>query len=223
MAKDSAQVLSEQVYAALRERILRMVYPPGFHLVEAELIADLGVSRSTVREALRRLLNDELVELVPHRGIRVRRLSPRDIEELYLVREPLESLAARLAAQQPDDATAELWAIHDEATAANQARDRLRYMRLNTRLHQALAEVTGNRTLIGVLKRLNTQMIGYQFLSAMDAVNMATSQRQHTEILAAIAARDGERAEAAMRRHVQSSREAILAAIAAESALDATG
>ena len=127
----------------------------------------------------RRLLADDLVELLPHRGVRVRRLSPADLAELYVVREPLECLAARLAAHAPSGALKPLREIHREAAKAAAASDRLAYMRLNARFHHALAEATGNRTLVRLLERLNTQLIGYQFLPALGTSELATSQRDH--------------------------------------------
>jgi DNA-binding GntR family transcriptional regulator len=77
-----------------------------------------------------------------------------------------------------------------------------------------LAEMAGNRALCAVLTRLNTPMIGHQFVSALGTIDIATSQRHHARILAAIAARNVERAEVAMRRHIQWSRQAALRAIA---------
>src|SRR5262245_36913428 len=98
----SPRVLAvHRVYQALRDRIVGGEILPGMHLVEGDVTADFGVSRGTVREALRRLSADDLVELIPHRGARVRRLSRRDVEELYVVREAIECVAARLAAEGP--------------------------------------------------------------------------------------------------------------------------
>jgi DNA-binding GntR family transcriptional regulator len=88
-------------------------------------------------------------------------------------------------------------------------------MRLNARFHRALAKATGNRTLVRLLERLNTQLIGYQFLSALGTSELATSQRDHEALLAALVAGDASRAGLIMRRHLRASRRAILGPIAA--------
>jgi len=207
--------VSDHVVATVRERILGGELLPGAHLIEQELAAEFGVGRPTVREALRRLLADELVELLPHRGVRVRRLSPRDLAELYVVREPVECLAARLAAGAPTATIASLRRLHREAARAIARGDRLGYLRLNARFHHGIAEATGNRTLITLLERLNTQLIGYQFVAAVGPAELETSQRDHGELVAALAAGDPARAEALMRRHLRASRRAILAPVAA--------
>ncbi len=207
--------VSDRLVSTIRERILRGEILPGVHLVEQEVAAYFGVGRPTVREALRRLLADDLVELLPHRGVRVRRLSPADLAELYVVRGPVECLAARLAARAPCGALKSLREIHREAAKAAAASDRLGYMRLNARFHRALAKATGNRTLVRLLERLNTQLIGYQFLSALGTSELATSQRDHETLLAALVAGDPGRAELIMRRHLRASRRAILGPIAA--------
>ena len=202
--------VSDQLVSTIRERILRGEILPGVHLVEQELAVEFAVGRPTVREALRRLLADDMVELLPHRGVRVRRLSPADLAELYVVREPVECLAARLAAGAPPGALKPLRVIHREAAKAASANDRLGYMRLNARFHHTLAEATGNRTLVRLLERLNTQLIGYQFLAAIGAAELATSQRDHEDLLAALGAADPGRAETVMRRHLRASRRTIL-------------
>ena len=167
--------LAETVYEALKASILKGEFLPGSHLVEAELTEKYGVSRGTIREVLQRLLADELVERLAHRGVRVRRLAVDDVIELYTVREPVEGLAARLAASAPGAAREKLRAIHEEAVGAVAAGERFRFARLNSAFHKSIAEASGNRLLVAVLGRLNTQLIGYQFLSVENAI-AATDQ-----------------------------------------------
>ena len=205
--------LSDQLVSAIRERILGGEILPGVHLVEQELAAGFGVGRPTVREALRRLLADDVVELLPHKGVRVRRLSPADLAELYVVREPVECLAARLAAAAPPRALQPLRDIHREAAKAAAASDRLGYMRLNARFHLGLAEATGNRMLVRLLQRLNTQLIGYQFLGAIGTSELASSQRDHEDLLAALGTADPVRAESIMRRHLRAILGPVVAAV----------
>src|SRR3990170_3732382 len=187
--------LAETVYEALKGSILKGEFLPGAHLVEAELTQKYGVSRGTIREVLRRLLADELVEHLAHRGVRVRRLAVDDVIELYTVREPVEGLAARLAASAPAAARETLRTIHAEAVGAVAAGDRFRFARLNSAFHRSIAEASGNRLLGGVLGRLNTQLIGFQFLSVENAIDIGSAHRDHGEVLAAIVAGDPDAAE----------------------------
>jgi len=215
VAPVSPRILAvHRVYQALRDRIMSGEILPGMHLVEGEVTTTYGVSRGTVREALRRLTADELVELIPHRGARVRRLTARDVEELYVVREAIECVGARLAAEGRAEHLAELRAIHEEANDLTRDPDRIRLTRIGVRFHQMVARMSGNAMLQATLARLNTQMVGYQFLWALDTMEVTTSQREHAGIIAALADRDGQRAEAAMRRHMASTRASLLRVIA---------
>jgi DNA-binding GntR family transcriptional regulator len=90
----------ERVYQALRARILDNLWPPGYQALEQALALELGVSRTPVREALIRLHNEGLVEVVPRHGVRVLPVSPVDMAEIYAILTSLESLAAELAAKR---------------------------------------------------------------------------------------------------------------------------
>jgi DNA-binding GntR family transcriptional regulator len=215
VAKPAPRVpLIERIYGCLRDGIVSGEYLPGSRLVESELTRTYGVSRSTVREALRRLHADDLVEFVAHCGVRVRHLTLDDVVDLYAVREPIEALAARLAAEAPDPAGA-LSTIHAEAALAVESGDRFRFTQLNARLHRTISEMSGNRPLGVVLARLNTQIIGYQFVSVANAIDLGRAHREHETVLAAILSRDPDGADAAMRRHLRSTRDSIVRAASA--------
>lgn len=201
----------ERVYGALKEAILRGDHLPGTHLVEADLTRRHQASRATIREALRRLQSDDLVEVIAHRGVRVRRLSLVDVTEIYALREPIEGLAARLAASVPETALTALSSIHKEAAAAAAVGDRIGFARLNVRFHLAVAEATGNRSLVALLLRLNTPLIGFQFLPGT-TLDHQRAHVEHEAVLGAILARDPEQAERAMRRHLEATRVSILRA-----------
>jgi len=204
---------AQRLYAGLKEAIARGEYLPGAHLVEAQLTAKYGASRATVREVLRRLLADDLVEHLPYRGVQVRRLSMADVVELYMVREPIEALAARLAAKAPKAAQRPLRGLQREAAGAVRARDHIRFARSNASLHRAIAAAAGNRSLLAVLGRLNAPLIGFQFASVDGALDIARAHAEHQAVLDAIFARDPVAAEAAMRRHLRATRDLILRAM----------
>jgi DNA-binding GntR family transcriptional regulator len=194
--------VAQRIYEALRGRVLSGQLLPGARLVEADLTAEFQASRVTIREVLRRLVADGLLELLPHRGIRVRLLSSRDLEELYIVRAPIEGLAARLAAEAFPVHLDELRECCLEGERAIADGDARRYMQANARFHNALLTATGNSTLEKVATRLNAQMISFQALRNMNLQRMRESQEGHMEVLQAVEAHDADRAEVAMRRHI---------------------
>ena len=100
--KRKSDTVLENVYGSLKEGIKEGKYAPGQRLVEVDLIAEFDIGRSTVRELLRRLAGDRLVDYAPHRSAVVRSLSRAEVEDIYLLREHLEGLAARLAAKNID-------------------------------------------------------------------------------------------------------------------------
>lgn len=197
--------VAQHIYEVLRDRVLSGQLMPGVRLVEADLTAEFQASRVTVREALRRLVADDLLELLPHRGIRVRLLSPRDVEELYIVRAPIEALAARLAAEASPVGLDELRQCCLEGERAMVDGDSRRYMLTNTRFHNALVTATGNLTLEKVSTHLHAQMISFQATGNMNLHRMRESYEGHLQILQAVEARDPDRAETAMLRHIAGS------------------
>lgn len=217
-ARRGADSRAARLHARLREAIANGEHLPGEHLVEADLAAKYEASRATIRDVLRRLLADDLVEHVAHRGVRVRRLSLAEIAEIYTVREPLEALAARLAAQAAG--ASRLAALQREAARAVRAGHRMHFARINNAFHRAIAEVAGNRALLGVLSRLNAPLIGLQFASVDGAVDIEQAHRDHQAVLDAIAARDPAAAEAAMRRHLRRTREQIVRAMSRPDAIE---
>ena len=194
--------VAQRIYEVLRNRVLSGQLLPGTRLIEADLTAEFQASRVTVREALRKLVADDLLELLPHRGIRVRLLSPRDIDELYVVRAPIEGLAARLAAEKPQAQLDELRGCCEEGEVAIADGDARRFMQANARFHNALLNVTDNAILRKVATKLNAQMLSFQALRNMNLHRMRESHSGHLEILKAIEDHDPDRAEDAMRRHI---------------------
>lgn len=194
--------VAQRIYEVLRDRVLSGQLLPGVRLVEADLTAEFQASRVTIREALRRLVADELLELMPHRGIRVRLLSQRDLDELYVVRAPIEGLAARLAAESVPARVDELRRCCVEGERAIAEGDIGRYMKANARFHEALLSAAGNATLKKVATRLHAQIVSFQAVTNMNFQRMRDSHRGHLEVLDAIEAHDADRAEAAMRLHI---------------------
>src|SRR5262245_40469846 len=139
-----ANPLSDQVYNHLLDKIVARELSPGHALHEVELAQRLGVSRTPIREALARLVEDGLVEIQPNRRSLVRRLGPDDMRHIYQVREALEGMAAELACGRFEPE--ELDALEQMADRAqfNQQRDRAADRQFDRDLHRLIAERSGN-------------------------------------------------------------------------------
>jgi len=187
----------------LRADILTRLLTPGARLVEGDLTQRFTVSRGPVREALRRLAAEGLIEHLPHRGALVRRLSPREIGELFEVRVELESLAARLAAQEADKRMRARFDVAIKPIFSDAPRHPCEYLEENTRFHRAIMDLAGNRQLRDVAMRLQLPLIMAQVGDAMTAEVLEESVREHRTIAAAILDRDAIAAADAMRAHLE--------------------
>ena len=187
----------------LREDILSGGLAPGSRLVECDLTARFRVSRGPVREALRRLAAEGLIEHWPHRGALVRRLSARAIRELFQIRVEIEQLAARLAAESDD---AEARARFAEAIGpifADGARRGPDYLAENAAFHAAVMSLSGNLQLNDLALRLQLPLIMAQVGDILTPEVLKASVREHRAIAKAILDRDPAAAGALMRAHLE--------------------
>lgn len=205
MADQPLEIASvvDQVYLAIRARIADQSLPRGQRLHQEGLAAELGVSRTPVREALRRLAAEGLVEMRTNRGARVVDLDPSDIRMPYEARLVVEPGAARLAAQRrPAEPLEQMAAsIAAQRTAIP---DRAATFDANRDFHLALVRGSGNPFLVQIVEQLWARSIGtpiYEY-QAETAARMRADADEHEQILQAVAAGDGRAAEALTRRHV---------------------
>ncbi|GAA4867253.1 GntR family transcriptional regulator [Saccharopolyspora cebuensis] len=201
--------LGEQVRRALRARIAEGRLHPGDRLFEQDLAAEFGISRVPVREAIRRLQGDGLVEVRDRRrGVFVRGLDRRQAEELFDVREALEVLAARLAAERGSEAgVARTAALTASARRSLEAGDLAAMAEANAAFHDELVALSGHELLANVLEPLHGRL-AYLFRLNLEPERVCT---EHEQLHAAIAAGDAERAAALACRHVRSSRRMVFA------------
>ena len=191
------------IFERLRDDILARRLPPGARLVESDLTTRFAVSRGPVREALRRLAAEGLIEHVPHRGALVRRLSPREIRELFQIRIELESLGARLAAEADDpdrraQFTSAIRPIFDDAP-----RNASAYFSENAAFHDAILTLGGNRRLRDLAIGLQLPLIMAQVDDVLTPKVLEASVLEHRAIAAAILERDPGAAAAALRAHLE--------------------
>jgi DNA-binding GntR family transcriptional regulator len=191
------------IVARLRDDILARRVSPGARLVECELTARFSVSRGPVREALRRLSAEGLIEHLPHRGALVRRLTLREIRELFEIRVEMEALAARLAAAQLSRERRQRFAASIEPIYADAPRDPSEYLKENAAFHDAVMALADNLQLRDLAIRLQLPLIMAQVGDVLTPEVLEASVREHRAIAKAILAGDPEAASARMREHLE--------------------
>jgi DNA-binding GntR family transcriptional regulator len=202
-------------YQRLRQEIVSGRLQPNERLVEADLIRSLGVPRTAVRAALLRLAHEGLVEHERNRGAKVRLVDELEAIEILEARAVLEGLVARKAAENATAADAErLRGLLAEMEALLGDGDLLAVSEANSRLHAAILEIGGHRTVGRLVATLNSQLVRFQYRTILLAGRPAASFAEHAAIVAAVAAGDGDAAEAAMRRHLSHVTEALRSAAA---------
>lgn len=208
-----AGTLSDRLCEQLKTAIVRGELAQGAKLNEPALAARYGVSRGPLREALRHLEGLGLVVHVPHAGARVITLTRAEVLQIYHVREALEGMAARLAAELMTAAEVEelrsLLAQHARRIAADGGRAYFQ-QEGDTDFHDRIACASGNPGLAQMLRgELYHRLRMYRYQSSQQSARPAKALQEHSQIVDAIAEHDGELAETLMRRHIQRARRAV--------------
>ncbi len=205
-----ARSLSDQAYFRIRELIVTLELPPGALVSERALQERLGLGRTPVREALRALARERLVEVYPRRGMFVSRVDVRDLAGLSEVRVVLESHAARLAAERATEADrAEIAALLDELEQAEGEHEERTLIDLDQRIHRHVYRCAHSPFLEATLNEYYVLTLRIWFLALDRVVRLEDAVREHRELLEAIHDRDPARAEDAMREHVTGFEQAI--------------
>lgn len=206
----AARSLGDRAYYAIRELIVSLELPPGSVLNERELMERLGLGRTPVREALRTLARERLVEVYPRRGMFVSRVDVGDLAGLSEVRLSLESLAARLAAERATEADRDGCAeLLDELERAAGERDERALIELDQRIHRHVYRCAHNPFLEQTLNEYYMLTLRIWFLALDRVARLDAAVREHRELLVAIRAGNADRAEEVMRRHVAGFERAI--------------
>lgn len=209
---------SDRVYETVRDDILEWRLRPGTVLGEVELSKRLNVSRTPIREALRRLAQDNLVRISPGRGAVVAEISMSSVAQLFQMREALETYAARLAARHGDLAAFET--IRDDmAKACNELADERApadayagYAKLIERFDTAIDTATDNTYLQEALANLHAHLTRLRHLARRNPARMHRAAEEHLAICSAICDRDEQAAAVATATHIHNSLQAILTA-----------
>lgn len=195
---------ADVIHDAIAEAILSRVLPPGWRLGEERLAALFDVSRTPVREALMRLESERLAARHRRSGLVVASLDPGQILEIYVIREALDGIAARLAAQMrsPVD-IAILERINDEIAASGRAEDYTRMASLNVEFHTALAHASKNALLQRFIDQVHQAVRRFNRTTFSEPGRADEAVQEHVAIIDAIRSGDESAAEAAARRHME--------------------
>ncbi len=202
----------QTAYRRLLEEIRSGSLPPGTRLRETELSDRLKISRTPVREALRLLEADGLVAHLPRLGATVRTLEYAEIMELYEMRAVLEGTASRLAARAASDVEiAELNTVNEEFAAAKGSP--IGAYDANRQFHRAIQDAAKNRFLVKAINALEKTLMILGPTTLIEADRAEEAIAEHARVLDAIESRDGPRAEAEMRAHIEAAQRARLKAL----------
>jgi DNA-binding GntR family transcriptional regulator len=202
MDMEMVRVDTRRAYELLWDRITRLELAPGSHLNDQELAADLDLALASVREALRLLAREDLVEITPRHGVYVTDVNMADLEQISEIRISLEALSARLAAQRAtEDDLAVLDSLRQEHAAVDED-DTRRLFDVDHKFHQAIARAARNKYLAETLERYFGLSLRLWYMVLPKLGSLFRKVEEHLELVEAIRAGDADRAEQIMHDHV---------------------
>lgn len=208
---DSYKPLREVVSEALREAIVAGVLQPGERLMEIQLAEELGVSRTPVREAIRKLELEGFVVMVPRRGTYVADLSIKDINEVYEIRTSLDVLAAGLAAERiTEEELEQMERLLVEIGEYMDKEDIEKIVEVDTKFHDILYRASRNDRLVGIISNLREQFTRFRTVSIAYPGRAKNTLEEHRKLLEAIAQRNVEVAQQLAREHMENAEQATL-------------
>lgn len=205
--KKGNKSLTSTIFEKIREDILIGKYVTGEKIVEAKLAEEFGVSRTPVREALKQLELDGLVDNIPNRGVMVKGISKQDIDDIFTIRVAIEGIAVKWAIERMDDSDLEkLKEIFELMEFYTFKKDLDKIAELNTKFHEVIYNATKSRYLEHVLKDFQFFMKTTRYKSLRSPGRMESALDEHREVLSAFKDKDIDRAVKAILAHVNNSR-----------------
>jgi DNA-binding GntR family transcriptional regulator len=201
---DSTESLSEAAYRILKDKIITLELPPASLVNEARLMKQLKMGRTPIREAFQRLAMENLVVIMPRRGILVADLNITDLQKIFEVRLELEVHAARLAARRATpEQIAEMENLFADADSIIQRGDHRQLIQLDHQAHRLLANAAQNEFLEESLERLYNHVLRLWYSSLHKVTRLREAVEEHRHIIDAVKVRNGERAAEVMRAHIE--------------------
>ncbi len=205
ISKGSSQSLRDEAYEQIKHKIITCVFKPGEYLNEAWVSELIGIGRTPVRQAVDRLAQDGLLEVIPRKGVVVKPLGLDEIVQIIEARRINEAFCMRLAAERATEA--DLSEIEDTVlrtakTKVDQNTEQM--MLLDREFHIALTRAAHNPVLAGILQNLHERSLRFWFVSLGAADHHHEVQNEHEAIYKALKNRDADKAEAAMIDHIDS-------------------
>jgi DNA-binding GntR family transcriptional regulator len=198
--------LHEAIVTRVRDMIIEGALAPGTRVHEGNLGKELGVSRTPLREALKFLASEGILELSPGRGAVVRQFTPKDVHDSLIVLGGLEGMAGRLACQHATDAEIrEVRQLHDRMIEMYTKRDRLPYFKLNQGIHAAILHLSKNEPLMYLHGILQGRLRRIRYIGHEGPEKWAAAVADHEDIIAALEARDADRLASALAGHMERS------------------
>ena len=209
--------LRDVVFNTLRQAILTGELKPGERLMEIHLANKLGVSRTPIREAIRKLELEGLVTMIPRRGAEVAQITEKSMNDVLEVRRAMDALCAELACERiTDEETQQLHQACVAFEAAVKTRDVKKIAQADVELHDIIVQATGNQRLVQLINNLSEQMYRYRFEYIKDASQHQRLIEEHRVIYESILKKDRETASQAARVHIDNQKKAIIAQIRSE-------
>ncbi len=200
---DAYLPLRDVVFNTLREAILKGELKPGERLMELQLAAKLGVSRTPIREAIRMLEQEGLAVTIPRKGAEVAKMTEKDMEDVLQIREALDELAAKIACEQiSEEQLEELVATMHEFEESTKTDNVKKIAEADVKFHDIIYQSTGNPKLVNMLNNLREQMYRYRLEYIKDAEKRQILVVEHEQILKAVRGRKASEAKTAIREHI---------------------
>jgi DNA-binding GntR family transcriptional regulator len=225
LVETSPASLHEDILGQLRDFIVEGHLKPGARIPERELCERFGISRTPLREALKVLAAEGLIELLPNRGARVRQFTEGDIRSLFEMISGLDFVAGRLACERISDAgIAEIERMHMEMYGHYLRRELADYFRLNQKIHQAIVDAAGNPILSANYANLNAIVRRLRYAANLvHRDRLGDAMREHEGIVDALRRRAGDELSLLMFEHMRRKCDAVCEHLAEEQPIEATG
>ncbi len=204
------RTMHDEIVECVRDMIIEGQLPPGARIHEGQLGKLLGISRTPLREALKFLASEGLLELVPGRGAVVKKFGAAELRDMLQVLSALETLAARqTCANATDSDIAALRALHDEMMRHYARGNRLDYYKCNQAIHTRLVALSGNAFLAATHESIQSRLRRIRFVGHEGAAKWAAAVVEHEAMIAALEARDPDKLVALVVRHLDNTWERV--------------